>query len=186
MGGDATARSIAGAGSTFTLAIQTKASPADQTQSIQSSSPSMMSAPKRSCLRGAKILLTDDNAINRQVIKLFLAPQGCQIVEACNGREALDKLGRQPFDLVLLDVHMPVMDGKETIRQIRGSTEIWHDIPTIALTADAMLGDRELLLALGMTDYLPKPIDQRELISKVQTLLQFDDACETSQRAATG
>ena len=69
------------------------------------------------------MLLTDDNAINRQVVRLFLQPQGAIITEAANGREALDALARQPFDLVLLDVHMPVMDGVEAIRHIRASCE---------------------------------------------------------------
>jgi len=81
------------------------------------------------------------------------------------------------------------MDGKETIQRIRSSTEVWRDIPTIALTADAMVGDRERLLALGMTDYLPKPVDQRALISKMLALLigQPSQAeTETDRSAASG
>ena len=72
-------------------------------------------------LRHARILLADDNAVNRQVVKLFLAPLGVSITEAANGREALDRLAAEPFDLVLLDVHMPVMDGPQTIEAIRRS-----------------------------------------------------------------
>ena len=70
------------------------------------------------------------------------------------------------FDIVLLDVHMPVMDGKETIQRMRAEPR-WKDLPVIALTADAMSGDREKYLALGMTDYISKPVDQRELIAKM-------------------
>jgi CheY-like chemotaxis protein len=88
-------------------------------------------------------------------------------VEAVNGQEALDRLREEPFDIVLLDVHMPVMDGKEAIKRIRGSREAWADLPVIALTADAMSGDRERYLALGMTDYVSKPLDQRELTHKI-------------------
>jgi CheY-like chemotaxis protein len=95
-----------------------------------------------------------------------------KIVEATNGVEALARLAEQPFDIVLLDVHMPVMDGKETIRRIRASDQPWKDIPVIALTADAMSGDRERFLALGMSDYLAKPIDARELATKYVSLLQ--------------
>jgi CheY-like chemotaxis protein len=108
---------------------------------------------------------------NRQVIRLFLAPQGCEITEASNGLEALDKLASGPFDRVLLDIQMPVMDGKEAIGHIRASAQGWHAVPVIALTADAMSGDRERYLALGMTDYLSKPVDQRELVTKMHTAL---------------
>ena len=131
------------------------------------STDGMRAGSARGSLRGVKVLLTDDNAINRQVIKLFLAPYGCEITEAANGKEALDRLSSQAFDVVLLDVHMPVMDGKEAIRRIRSSPESWGGLPVIALTADAMSGDRERYLALGMTDYIAKPVDQRELISRL-------------------
>jgi hypothetical protein len=105
--------------------------------------------------------------VNRQVVKLFTAQLSPQFVEAANGQEALDRLHEQQFDIVLLDVHMPVMDGKEAIRRIRASAEPWREIPVIALTADAMSGDRERYLALGMTDYVSKPLDQRELTGKL-------------------
>ena len=118
-------------------------------------------------LRSMKILLVDDNAVNRQVVKLFLAQLSPKFVEAVNGQEALDRLHDERFDLVLLDVHMPVMDGKEAIRHIRASAEAWRDLPVIALTADAMSGDREKYLALGMSDYVSKPLDQRELTAKI-------------------
>ena len=72
---------------------------------------------------------------------------------------------------MLLDVHMPVMDGAQAIRHIRASHETWSEIPVIALTADAMSGDRERYLAMGMTDYAAKPIDQRELVAKIHRLL---------------
>jgi CheY-like chemotaxis protein len=90
-----------------------------------------------------------------------------------NGQDALEALRRAHYDLVLLDVHMPVMDGCEAIKAIRASGEDWRDVPTIALTADAMSGDKERYLAMGMTDYLSKPIDQRELLSKVSAALAF-------------
>ena len=94
------------------------------------------------------------------------------IVEAANGEEALARLAEQPFDIVLLDVHMPVMDGGETIKRIRNSGELWKDIPVIALTADAMRGDKERYLAMGMSDYISKPVDSRELAAKYVSLLR--------------
>ena len=114
-----------------------------------------------------RILLVDDNATNRQVAKLFLARLQCEIVEAENGVEALECLHAQHFDVVLLDVHMPVMDGCEAIRRIRASDQPWRTLPVIALTADAMEGDRERFVAMGMTDYLAKPIDRRVLLNKI-------------------
>ncbi len=172
MGGDLTVRSEEGRGSVFLLTFKAEETHSSAHLAAQAPVSATAVQESRHGLRGTRVLLTDDNAINRQVIKLFLAPHGLEIVEATNGKEALDLLASAPFDLVLLDVHMPVMDGKEAIRRIRKAGQPWSVIPVIALTADAMSGDREKLLALGMTDYLPKPVDQRELISKITRLLE--------------
>lgn len=185
MGGDLTATSVEGQGSSFVLTLLAEPGALADQPVMAPGIDAVETDAAPGCLRGKRVLLTDDNRINRQVVKLFLAPLGCQIEEASNGQEALDRLANREFDLVLLDVHMPVMDGREAIKLIRSSTESWRNIPTIALTADAMLGDRERLLALGMTDYLPKPIDQRALIAKMQSLLK-EGAGDTKQRAANG
>jgi CheY-like chemotaxis protein len=169
MGGDLTVESEEGRGSTFRLTFKV-AEAAPSAAPAPSSAPAVSEKARRS-MRGLRVLLTDDNAINRQVIKLFLAPQGLDIVEATNGKEALDKISTQDFDIVLLDVHMPVMDGKEAIQRIRNANQAWSVIPVIALTADAMSGDREKYLALGMTDYVSKPVDQRELLAKMHQVL---------------
>jgi len=171
MGGDLTVTSEPGAGSTFRLTFRTReAGAAAPARPALAGNPG---EPRKAGLRGVRVLLTDDNAVNRQVVKLFLAPQGCDVTEATNGKEALDALARQPFDIVLLDVHMPVMDGQEAIRRIRASGGPWAQVPVIALTADAMSGDRERYLALGMTDYLSKPIDQRELVARMYAVLDL-------------
>jgi signal transduction histidine kinase/CheY-like chemotaxis protein len=168
MGGDIVVESEPGKGSVFTMTFMAVEGAVAATVSGDAVPNSALSdAPNRTSLFGARVLLTDDHPINRQVIKLFLSPQGCAIEEASNGLEALEKLATQPFDVVLLDVQMPVMDGKETIRRIRSSSEAWRSLPVIALTADAMSGDREKFLALGMSDYLSKPVDQRELLAKL-------------------
>jgi len=183
MGGDITARSEPGVGSEFTLTFL--AGPASA--AAAATTPEKQNGGRRAArLRDARILLTDDNAINRQVVRLFLQPQGAVITEAVNGREALDLLARQSFDLVLLDVHMPVMDGIEAIRLIRASSEAWSKLPVIALTADAMTGDRERLVAMGMSGYVSKPIDQYELFAEIGRILGTapGDVRETLDRAA--
>jgi CheY-like chemotaxis protein len=174
MGGDVTVESRPGEGSTFHFTFTAeagapskaaepaaKASPADQTDK-----------PHMRQVLGARVLLVDDNTVNRQVVKLFMTQLAPVIVEAANGAEALERLEEHAFDIVLLDVHMPVMDGKEAIRRIRASDKPWRDIPVIALTADAMSGDKERYLSLGMSDYISKPIDARELATKYVALLQ--------------
>ncbi len=163
MDGDVHVSSRPGIGSTFTLTFEaTAAKPL--VKPARKDTETQAVADKQ---RVVRILLVDDNATNRQVAKLFLARLQCEIVEAANGVEALERLGSQPFDVVLLDVHMPVMDGCETIRHIRSSNQPWSALPVIALTADAMEGDRERFVALGMTDYLAKPIDRRLLLNKI-------------------
>ena len=168
MGGDVTVTSEPGTGSTFTLTFLADAVTEENAggHSIDQALPAITDAQLQR-LRGIKILLVDDNAVNRQVVKLFTARLGPKFVEAVNGQEAIDRLRDEAFDLVLLDVHMPVMDGKEAIRRIRASNEAWATLPVIALTADAMSGDREKYLALGMSDYVSKPLDQRELTTKI-------------------
>src|SRR5262249_55177301 len=113
------------------------------------------------------VLIVDDQPLNRKVARLFLEPYGFQIAEAENGQLALEQLAMQTYDLVLLDVHMPVMDGPETIRRIRASNCPWKDVSVIALTAEGMSGDKEKLIGIGMDGYVSKPIDQRELIAEI-------------------
>ena len=174
MGGDVTMTSQSGRGSTFTLTF--RASPASSSHMVPA--PALENRTPTATLLGLKILLVDDNAINRSVARLLLAPSGVVVTEAANGREALDRIAEQPFDLVLLDVHMPVMDGVETIRRIRAAEASWRSIPVIALTADAMTGDRDRLLALGMTGYASKPIEQRALIHEIHRALSISTLAE--------
>ncbi len=118
---------------------------------------------------GARILLVDDNAINQEVAAEFLHTVGMTVTSAGNGREALQALDGQTFDLVLMDIQMPEMDGLEATRRIR-SIPRFQDLPIIAMTAHAMTGDRDKSLAAGMNDHITKPIDQKILY---QTLKQW-------------
>ncbi len=182
MGGDITVSSAPGAGSTFSLTFKAPIAVQSKAPQQKTSAPARASGAATS-LRGTRVLLTDDNAVNRQVIKLFIAPLGCEILEATNGKEALDAIATQGFDIVLLDVHMPVMDGTEAIKRIRSAKAPWKDIPVIALTADAMSGDREKYLAMGMTDYVSKPVDQRELTTRMHAALNRDAATDAARKS---
>ncbi len=121
-----------------------------------------------------RILLAEDNPVNRKLAMTFLSRLGFEAEEVENGRQALELLGKDRFDLVLMDVQMPEMDGMEATRRIRtGQGGDEHmDIPIIALTAHAMHGDRERCLRVGMSDYLAKPIRMAELSDKLQRWIQ--------------
>jgi CheY-like chemotaxis protein len=182
MGGDVTVDSVFGEGSTFTLAFHAEAVAQTETPDIAPlTEDNGQPAP---VLQDLQVLLADDNAINRKVGTMMLAPFGAAITEAVNGKEVLEKLEQQRFDIILLDVHMPVMDGLEAIAQIRVSSAPWRDIPVIALTADAMSGDREKLLATGMDGYIAKPIDQNAMLEEMCRVLSHAQAKSEQNPAA--
>lgn len=108
------------------------------------------------------ILAVEDNVINQQVIRELLEGYGLSVEIARDGKEALSKIGKQKFDLVLMDIQLPDMDGLEVTRQIR-SQDIFSEIPIIAMTAHALVGDREKSLQAGMNDHITKPINPAAL-----------------------
>ena len=107
---------------------------------------------------GVRVLLADDNAINREVALRWLQKWNCQTTPVVSGREAVEALRTGVFDLVLMDCQMAEMDGYEAARAIRALDSLNVDVPIVAVTAHAMEGDREKCLAAGMNDYLPKPV----------------------------
>jgi CheY-like chemotaxis protein/HPt (histidine-containing phosphotransfer) domain-containing protein len=118
-----------------------------------------------------KVLLAEDNAINRKLAIRLLEKHGHTVVATENGRAALDAIERERFDLVLMDVQMPVMDGFEAIRNIRAAEQRrGGHLPIIALTAHAMKGDRERCLEVGADDYLTKPIRTGALLAALDQL----------------
>jgi two-component system sensor histidine kinase/response regulator len=119
-----------------------------------------------------RVLLAEDNAVNRKVATRLLEKRGHQVVVTSNGREALTALQKDTYDLVLMDVQMPEMDGLEATRTIRGLEEGtgFHQ-QIIALTAHAMVGDRERCLEAGMDGYLTKPLRPQELDQLLETYL---------------
>ncbi|CAK0781784.1 two-component system, sensor histidine kinase and response regulator [Gammaproteobacteria bacterium] len=121
-------------------------------------------------IRGRRILLVEDNEINQQVAMEFLQLMGLQVTIAGNGHQAIMALQQQSFDLVLMDLQMPEMDGFEATRLIRGEAA-WRELPIIAMTAAAMSQDRERCLAAGMNEHVPKPIDPHQLTNVLLTWL---------------
>jgi PAS domain S-box-containing protein len=144
---------------------------ADALKSVLGKQPA--SAPKSVALiqgtgivagnRSIRILLTEDNVVNQKVALQILRKLGYEADVAANGLEALDALRRQPYDLILMDVQMPEMDGLETARQIRQTLPLEQQPRIIAMTANAMQGDRAMCLAAGMDDYISKPMRVQEL-----------------------
>jgi CheY-like chemotaxis protein len=124
---------------------------------------------KKKELSEINILLVEDNLINQKITFLTLKPLVKNIDTATNGREALDKIARADYDLILMDIQMPVMNGMvaaEKIRDLEKSTN--SHIPIIAITANAMLGDKEKCLSAGMDDYISKPFQPAALIEKIR------------------
>lgn len=106
----------------------------------------------------------DDNEINRMVAELMLTNVSVNVVMAEDGRQAVDALQEQDFDLVFMDCQMPVMDGYEASRSIRQlAAPKKANVPIIAMTANAMKGDKEMCLNAGMDDYIAKPVDAQKL-----------------------
>lgn len=120
-------------------------------------------------LQGKRILLVEDNEMNVDVASEFLEQVGIILSLATNGQIALDKLAQQQFDLVLMDCQMPVMDGYQATRAIRERPE-WAHLPVVAMTANAMAGDKEMCLRAGMNDHIAKPIEVNILY---RTLLHY-------------
>jgi CheY-like chemotaxis protein len=120
-----------------------------------------------------RILLAEDNPVNQMFAERLLEKQGHQVTVTSNGRQALAALDRQDFDIVLMDVQMPEMDGFEATSAIRvKESRTGSHIPIIAMTAHAMTGDRERCLAAGMDGYVAKPIHAKELFSAIENVVQ--------------
>jgi CheY-like chemotaxis protein len=115
-----------------------------------------------------RILLAEDNAVNQKLATRLLAQMGYRTDVAANGLEAIDALERQRYDIVLMDVQMPEMDGLEASRQINKQWSRDQRPQIVAMTANAMQGDRELCIAAGMDDYITKPIRVEELVAALE------------------
>lgn len=117
-----------------------------------------------------KVLVVEDVDLSRELV-VQLLEDTYQVIEAANGQEGLKLAEREQPDLILMDLSLPVMDGWEATRRLKAHSEL-RSIPIIALTAHAMVGDEEKALAAGCDDYLPKPLDEKELYAKVAKYLE--------------
>jgi CheY-like chemotaxis protein len=117
-----------------------------------------------------KILLVEDNETIRDMLKRRLLKRAFTVVTAADGQAACAMARAEKPDVVLLDMHLPVLDGWETARRLKADADT-RDIPVIALTADAMSGDREKALQAGCNDYETKPVDLARLLDKIQKLV---------------
>jgi two-component system sensor histidine kinase/response regulator len=152
----------------FDAAVQALGGPV-----LSSDGRGAQAAPRRtthlSAIAGARVLLVDDNDLNQQVGAELLGGAGLVVDVAQNGQVALDMLAQTRYDLVLMDMQMPVMDGLTATRHLR-QNPAWAQLPVLAMTANAMSRDRDLCLEAGMNGHLPKPIDPDQLFA---ALLQW-------------
>jgi CheY-like chemotaxis protein len=160
MGGEIAVESVAGLGSTFRFWIPAPAADAAAPLPVHKAPPTAATVPLR-------VLVAEDNQTNRQILAAYLAIGGHSAHMVANGVEALAAVEEAEFDLVLMDVQMPLMDGLTATRRIRALPGPASALPIVALTANAMHGDRERCLAAGMTEYVAKPVSLDALYAAI-------------------
>ena len=159
-----------GVGSTFYFTVCLPLASADFANEPAYEQVAVNELDSYSSLKGMQVLLAEDNEINQMIASEFLNAVGVKVDLAENGLEALSALQRKKYDLVLMDIQMPVMDGLAATEAIRSMIE-YKNLPIIAMTAHAMVGDREISLKSGMNDHITKPIDPALLYG---TLMLWD------------
>lgn len=138
-----------------------------------------VSSADSSILKNSRILLVEDNEINRLVVVTTLGYYGADITETVNGEEAVNAVRDDDYDVILMDMQMPVMNGLEATRLIRG--ELRSDIPIIAFTANAIKGENEKCIEAGMNDYISKPFEEEDLVNMIAKWLGKDTAANKTK-----
>ena len=163
MGGDIEVKSEKGTGTVFTFRITFRKGKEQDLPVVK------IEEVDKEIFKGLKILLVDDNDMNRLVANTMLENLGVRVMEAINGKQAVDFLMEESVDLILMDIQMPVMDGLEATREIKKQTH--HQTPIIALTANALKTDNERYLQAGMAAALPKPFSENEIIDVISRII---------------
>jgi len=166
MGGTLDVTSEYGKGSRFRFDLRCQLGDVVAADDQQQPSPA-----QQLCMAGKQVLLVEDNLINQKVASKILQRQQIEVTVAGNGEEALQLCTSELFDLVLMDWHMPVMDGLQASRLIRRLSPQWQQVPIIALTANALESDRQICLDAGMNEVITKPMDHQKLLETMQRLL---------------
>lgn len=170
MGGTVAVESKIGVGSKFTVTIPCRIASEDETQAKRETNPS-----DQKCLRGTRILLTEDNDLNAEIATELLQEEGCTVDRAKDGVECVDMLEKAAngtYQLILMDIQMPVMNGYDAARKIRGLDDPQKaNIPIIAMTANAFTEDRQVALDAGMNDHIAKPINMNVLVPTLRKYL---------------
>lgn len=172
MGGRIDVESLPGQGSTFTLHLPlTRVADAEpEPAPVVELHPAVLDEPQAED-RAPRVLVVDDHPVNREVARIMLQAFGCEVVEVCDGVEAVEAVQAELFDLVLMDVRMPRMDGLEATRRIRALPGAAGQLAVVAMTADAMPEDVVRCLASGMNAHLAKPVSQAGLFDAVNRAL---------------
>ena len=181
MGGDIDVESELGKGSTFYFSACFERAACDGSPERSKTSASESAETVAATQRPLRILLAEDNPVNQKVGAAMLNRDGHRVDVVGNGLEAVNAVSSLPYDLVLMDVQMPELDGLAATKLIRSRPDEQANIPIIALTANAMVGDREAYLEAGMDDYLSKPIDQQRLR---EVIARFSDHPQQSTSEA--
>jgi len=175
MGGSITVNSRKNIGTTFTLCIPFSEG-AEEDLPVQENV-----ITNQSSLKNRKILLVEDNAVNRMVASITLSQYGAIITEAQNGQEAVDAVKENCFDIILMDMQMPVLDGVEATKVIR--EDIQSTVPIIALTANAIKGESDKCFAAGMNDFVSKPFEEEQLVAVISKWLNKETAITGKKEA---
>ncbi len=174
MGGEIGVESEPEKGSTFWFTLNLAVLTA-RPQTLRASRHGCTVAPASQARLGARILVAEDNAVNQLVVEGYLTEAGHQVTLVADGYEALERVRQGAFDLLVIDMQMPVMDGLEATRAIRALGGVAANLPIVMLTANAMDSDRRRGMEAGVDDYLAKPIDRQALIEAVQRLTLHTD-----------
>ena len=181
MAGEAGVDSAPGQGSTFWFTAWLKKAPFQASTVNTPPQIDEIEMALRQCAANCRLLLVEDEAINREIALELLADVGLSCDTTSNGQEAVESVRRQRYDLILMDMQMPVMDGLEATRQIR---QLPHglDVPILAMTANAFAEDRARCHEAGMNDFIPKPIAPEDFFARLLKWLSLPDETPQSDR----